>query len=704
MALSQLSYDQASLLLMRWYHTMRVEFLNEEELHEELTVRNVTITRDMDLARKRKFLRDRLKLEGEGKHTDILFTPKDPTKDLELCSKRCSELRDLLEREEDDANKRVLQHRLLHYGAYVVRLLTESRGSPNLHTCMQGMVVEMVDELERYFSPPEQVQNDSGTQTPGIEGILVDSNLPVDSNAGDQGRNNVHIELEAQGAPRMLRFSDNEVEWIHRLEARLIGLEQELFNRNAGVEVAVQTDPIGNFLPNLSQNPFPGSQHDYSGFSQHFSQNPFHSTSSYRNFPGVHRSEQQSHPQSGQHPCFAASNLNSPQAPMYQTHTLLPNSNFPNFQQSQNPQYSRPPFQQVQYQVPFQHRHTLPVSKWNIAKYSGDDQGLKLNEFLELVQALSQAERVSNEDLFESAIHLFSGSALKWYMTQRTTGRLINWEHLVFELRRTYMHPDLDAHIKIKIYQRRQQRQESFHEYYFEMEKLFRSMCVQIPDYEKVQILQQNMRIDYKRQITFIPIVNLETLVAAGQKLDALNFSAYNKVFGTEKSVLAIGTHESVGRNQNKATPPPPQQQQRPPGQFREQSGYQNKINSNRPSLPSNPSSSSNSRAAQNYQKPSSGLNSNPTNERKSPAAGPSGNSSRPQLTLEHVVSEHKPPHPNSCFNCGTPGHHVAMCRQPRRLFCDNCGLHGFPTGFCPYCLKNGNRADENRRSQNPQA
>ncbi|XP_058827433.1 uncharacterized protein LOC131687369 [Topomyia yanbarensis] len=200
-----------------------------------------------------------------------------------------------------------------------------------------------------------------------------------------------------------------------------------------------------------------------------------------------------------------------------------------------------------------ENRHCLPVSKWNITKYSGDDQGLKLNEFLELIQVLSQAEHVSDVELFESAVHLFAGSALKWYMTQRTTGRLLNWQHLVFELKRTYMHPDLDALIKMKIYQRRQQKHESFHEYYFELEKLFRTMSVQIPEHEKVQILQQNMRVDYKRQMTFIPIIDLETLVAAGQKLDALNFSAYNKVFGTEKTIQAVqGTESNPKKKANK--------------------------------------------------------------------------------------------------------------------------------------------------------
>lgn len=562
---------------------MRVDYLTEDELHNELAARNVIITRDMDLARKRKFLRDRLKAEGEGKNLDPFHIPSDPTKDLDICSKRCTELRCLLETEKDEQKKRVLQHRLIHYGAQIVRLLSASRGSPNLHGCMQGLLVEIVGELEQQFvsfGQEETIQRQTTEQTTVVP---VDEDSPIDNRIStQQNQEDATPEQQAPGAStRMLNFSQSELDWIHALEARLVGLEQELFVRNAGVEVAVQTDPCEAFTPEVRWNPNSESQQDYNSFSHHFTQNPFHTASSYRNFPPVNRLDNHSNALSDPLPTTATFNHIPPLTTQNQTYTMPPVNTFSN---SHTPQYSQPPqnpppphhaqplrnpFSRAQYSIPFQPRHTLPVSKWNISKYSGDDQGLRLNEFLELVQALSLAEHVSNHELFESAVHLFTGSALKWYMTQRSTGRLMNWEHLVFELRQTYMHPDLDALIKMKIYQRRQQRQESFHEFYFEMEKLFRSMCVQIPDQEKVQILQQNMRVDYRRQMTFIPIFNLETLVAAGQKLDALNFLAYNKVFGTEKSVQAIIQPGANGRNQPKPNASLPQQQKRPSGSFK---------------------------------------------------------------------------------------------------------------------------------------
>lgn len=686
---------------------MRVDYLLDEELDDELTARRVIITRDMNLARKRKSLRDCLKAESEGKNDNSVHIPSDPTPELNECSKRCSDLRCLLAAEPGEEEKRVLHHRLLHYAARIVRLLTASRGSPNLHGCMQSLLVEVVNEIEQGF---DTLSEDQGITT---RTTLSQKTLPT-NNCQDEDLSGTH-EPENSGetsgsnkipptpSNRMLQFSQNELDWIHWLESRIISLENELAKRNERVDMAIQTDPYDGYRPNP-----PTHRYDNNSFSTHESQNPFHSASNSRNFPPFDLPQQLSYQQNNSIPVPTVFNHNSPFAPQNHSFTSPTIQNSPNFPQSsvRNPPLARVPFNSAPYTASYQPRHSLPVSKWNIAKYSGDDQGLRLNEFLELVQALSLAEHVSERELFESAVHLFTGSALKWYMTQRSTGRLMNWEHLVFELRRTYMHPDLDALIKMKIYQRRQQKQESFHEYYFEMEKLFRTMCVQIPEHEKVAILQQNMRVDYKRQMTFIPIQDLETLVAAGQKLDALNFSAYNKVFGAEKSVQAIENNEHANRNRQKAFQPQSQQPNRPAGSFKGPPGNQNKFNRNVPPNVQPKAQNTTPNSPHTSQKPASTPTASRSSDTKSPIPGPSGNTGphRPPVTLEQVVNGHKPPSPNTCFNCGTPGHHVVMCRQPRRLFCDNCGLHGFPTGFCPYCLKNGTRANENRRPPNQEA
>ncbi|XP_055584800.1 uncharacterized protein LOC129737664 [Uranotaenia lowii] len=185
---------------------------------------------------------------------------------------------------------------------------------------------------------------------------------------------------------------------------------------------------------------------------------------------------------------------------------------------------------------------SLPVSLWKIEKYNGTDRGVKLNEFLALVEQLAQSERMSKHELFDSAFHLFDGPAKSWYMSMRHPhpGRLFNWQHLILELKRNFAHPELDILLRCQIYQRRQQRNETFQEYYFAMDKLFRSMMTPMEDREKLEIMKRNLRNDYKKSLLWQPILDLPQLIHAGHIIDSSNFSMYNQVFGQDRTVNAV--------------------------------------------------------------------------------------------------------------------------------------------------------------------
>lgn len=291
---------------------------------------------------------------------------------------------------------------------------------------------------------------------------------------------------------------------------------------------------------------------------------------------------------------------------------------------------------------------------------------MKLIQFLVMVNAMAVAEHTSEAELFDSAIHLFKGPALQWYMTMRGSGRLANWQHLVLELRRSFMHPDLDTMIKMKVYQRHQARNETFLQYYHGMEELFGTMSVPLPEYEKVQILLQNLRIDYKKQLNFLHIPDLPTLVSAGQKIDAVNFSVYNKVFGPEKSVHAVESSEQNSNTKKEKNNKQPPKQQHPPN------------SNNSPPQPT----------YQNQQGSQTGAN-------------PSRGSSRPPSTLEDLIESHRPLSNRHCFNCGKFGHRMDQCRLPKGVLCENCGFRGYPSNNCPYCVKNALTASQNRRPLN---
>lgn len=343
--------------------------------------------------------------------------------------------------------------------------------------------------------------------------------------------------------------------------------------------------------------------------------------------------------------------------------------------------------------APISSHRTLPVSKWTVEKYTGEDQGLNLNEFLFKVKCLALSERVSDAELFDSALHLFSGPALNWYHSMRSTGRLYNWDHLVMELRSAFVHPDLDNLVKMKVYMRKQQRNESFQSYYYDLEKLFRSMSCQIPEDEKMKIVHQNMRFDYRRQLTFLPIFDLPSLLAAGRKVDANNFSLYNKMFGGEKSVNTV----SMISEKSEAKKAPPRQDPRATTSSHNTRQAPRPINTHNRS-PGNVTGESRQGNPIRYS-----ASNPPISNISNPAGGPGQKSTRRPNNhpspLEKLIDSYRPPGMNSCYNCGKPNHQHEDCPDPRRVFCLICGFKCFETSKCPYCRKNGLQTDQSRGS-----
>lgn len=326
------------------------------------------------------------------------------------------------------------------------------------------------------------------------------------------------------------------------------------------------------------------------------------------------------------------------------------------------------------------HRKSLPVSKWKLEKYAGTDQGLKLNEFLYLVSQLALSEHVSEAELFDAAFHLFTGPALNWYMSNRSAGRLLNWAHLVQELRRTFAHPELDSLVRARIYQRRQQRSETFQDFFYDMDSMFRSMMNPMSDLERLDVLRRNMRTDYKKALLWKPVTSLAELLDAGHQIDASNFSLFAKVFGTEKSVniVSSGTTnrdgaKNYGRSQFNSRPQDKNLPKDKEGNTKKKEGGHK----------------TEDRPSQNSARESKEENS---------GEGPS----KPSRTLQYLVEGYKPPRRNECLYCRQTNHSLEQCRNYRGLICLVCGFKGFEAQHCPYCKKNGLQTVESRRPSNP--
>ncbi|XP_062707846.1 uncharacterized protein LOC134288114 [Aedes albopictus] len=305
-----------------------------------------------------------------------------------------------------------------------------------------------------------------------------------------------------------------------------------------------------------------------------------------------------------------------------------------------------------------------------------------LNEFLECVHHYAESEQMSEAELFSSAMHLFTGNALAWFQAMRSQKRFYNWNHLVCELKANFVHPELDAALRMKASQRRQQRNESFQDFYLEMEKIFRAMPAPLSSHEKLDILKRNLRPDYKQVLVFKPVNTLSELMLIGKTIDASKTSIYQKVFGVPKEVSTISSKPAYDGSRKR------QQQQQPRDNG---NGYKPRVFYYKNSPPSSPKRNRPPllRFEETGGRPDKNLREKTGIIPKSPQSRQEG-----IICLSSLVDKHRPPHLGVCYNCGIQGHEHEKCSKPKRVFCVLCGFKGFEASRCPYCLQNGIRSN----------
>lgn len=159
---------------------------------------------------------------------------------------------------------------------------------------------------------------------------------------------------------------------------------------------------------------------------------------------------------------------------------------------------------------------SVPVSKWGVS-FSGEG-GLSLGAFLERVNELREARGVSFQELFLSAVDLFTGKALIWFRANRR--RAIDWHSLVRLLREEFQSPHYDEQLLAEIRSRTQGNSESVGIYLASMEGMFERLSVKIPPpSRKSKLLEPDLAcMDVAEEL-------------AVMRIDASSTSRENKIF-----------------------------------------------------------------------------------------------------------------------------------------------------------------------------
>lgn len=302
----------------------------------------------------------------------------------------------------------------------------------------------------------------------------------------------------------------------------------------------------------------------------------------------------------------------------------------------------------------------IPVSEWKL-KYDGKDGGRKLAEFLKEVKMRCKAEKISDKELFRSAIHLFIGRAKDWFMEVTNNRDIRNWSQLKADLKREFLPPNLDFQLEIQATNRTQGRGERFVDYFHDMQKYFQSMTREISERRKFDIVWRNMRTDYKNALTGKRIKSLTRLRRYGRIVDENYWNNYQKPY------------ENPPRNRY--------------NQVNELSTVNKSVSFQNSFKSTNNLDQKEKLRRNNYRNTQQNQVESKTKEKTESQLEPMEGSSKGTLKL--LCEQYKRPPWGICYNCRKQGHHYNECDQEKHKFCHLCGFPDTYTKTCPLCTKN---------------
>lgn len=278
---------------------------------------------------------------------------------------------------------------------------------------------------------------------------------------------------------------------------------------------------------------------------------------------------------------------------------------------------------------------SVPVYKWGL-KFDGQGGTDAVLSFLERVDELRAARGISKEELFSSAIDLFSGPAVVWFRSIKS--RVNSWDALEQLLRKNFLPLNSDDAIWKQIRERKQKPGESASLYIAHMENLFSRLSITPTMQHQILYIKQNLIPDFVQQLALFEIQSISCLADLCRKLEDAKLSQQLQpkihVISESKSNADIATKfdvllERINNLEKKI-----------------ERDLKKEVNNN-------------------------------TN-----IATTSHSSTRQESKTKLI-----------CWNCRKPGHAYSECRNRKKtIFCYGCGQQGKMKNECDVCSKNESR------------
>lgn len=158
-----------------------------------------------------------------------------------------------------------------------------------------------------------------------------------------------------------------------------------------------------------------------------------------------------------------------------------------------------------------------PVPNWHLV-FTGDGKGLSVIDFIKQVYYMARADRVSDEELVASAIHLFSGPARSWYMSVERS--IETWEQLCGYLYTDFTSQDGDFGLMKDLEQRHQGSGEPFVVYLAAMVNIFDQLVEPLSEAKKIDMVTRNMLPYLIERLALIDIIDLGHLSRTCKKIE----------------------------------------------------------------------------------------------------------------------------------------------------------------------------------------
>lgn len=158
------------------------------------------------------------------------------------------------------------------------------------------------------------------------------------------------------------------------------------------------------------------------------------------------------------------------------------------------------------------------MEKWHLS-FSGDARSRSLEDFLLKVRRLARMDRIADDVLMQRIHTILRGAAYDWYLCY--ADEFNDWEQFEERIRYMYGNPNKDQGNRQKIYERKQNRSETFLSFKMEIERLNKLLSTPLDQQRIFEVIWDNMRPHYRSKLACKTVSSLRKLEYYAYRIDA---------------------------------------------------------------------------------------------------------------------------------------------------------------------------------------